>query len=224
MQTGLQTELGVYIVGMLTCAVSVWLATELSKRKMMPVFCAYLCLLTMGILTRTSSNQMPGWVGVLGVLFKFAASVEAIMHLCKSMSKSESRWTWMFGSFMAGVALIILWDAPVQPNLNSPWMTYIKASTEAFLMVVMLCLSLWAWAYCDVCGYVSSHAWLLTAMWAVCAACDLIAPQTNLQWLENRLYWEMGLIILLATWNVIVRRMSVNAQGLLNEPPVLLIE
>lgn len=224
MQTGLQTELGVYVVGMLTCAVSVWLTTELSRRRMMPIFCSYLCLLSVGLLTRTTGNPMPGWVGILGVLLKFAASVESIKCLCKSMSKPESRWTWMFGSFLAGVALIILWDAPVQPNLNSPWMTYVKASTEAFLMVVMLCLSLWAWAYCDVEGYVSSHAWLLTAMWSICAACDLIAPQTHRQWLENRLYWELGLIILMAAWTVIARRMPVNAQGLLDETPALLSE
>lgn len=174
------------------------LAIEMWHRETMPIFRLYLIGLVVG-LTMLDTHGNP-WIELAVLMLKCAATAEVLGILCSDAEEAEMCWICLFSAGAAGVMCCLLMDYNRQLNLLYADLRYVKHICQVVLLLVTLCITLFAWVAYELRGWQIKHAMIMCALWLDYAVVGILAPKTQEEWVRGRNMWCIGAIVCLAGW------------------------
>lgn len=182
------------------------LAIEMHVKHTMPLFRAYLIGLAAALIMLDAHGNP--WVELAVLVLKCAATAEILGILCSHADRREICWLCVFTAGAAGLMCCLILDFDKQANLAFAGLRYVKHTCQIVLLLVTVCVTLFAWVAYDLSGFKVKHALIMSVLWLDYAVAGIVAPHSWPEWVRIRSGWAAAAIICLGAWLWVVRELD----------------
>ncbi len=187
------------------------LAISMYSKDTMPIFRAYLLALVGALLMLDNRGNAYVELVVLGL--KCAATAEILGILCAEAEEREICWLCLFSAGLTGVMCCLLLDFQQQHNLAYADVRSMKHVCQIILLLVTLCVTLFACVVYELKGWPVKHAVIMCGLWGAYVVAGIMAPKTLIEWEWIRVGWAVGAVTCLGCWSWALVKESEGANG-----------